>query len=203
MLEELWRGRQQKFIEVHSLFNKWLCVSPAQHMLLSCIRYCRYKISASASDTEAMPKWFWARRAALFCHYRNGITFLTQVCLESSRSSSVIWAKGYCCYWALLWCWLGCHLHTHKGSERNLAAVNGEGEMKAVPPGWFCWPGFCLRRLSDLLCVCTHVCVISFCMFLCAPTAKLSPVQGLLSVATFRRLPILFSRCRPLLIPML
>lgn len=32
------------------------------------------------------------------------------------------------------------------------------GWMKAVPPGWFCCPGFCLCCLSDLY-VCVHSCV--------------------------------------------
>lgn len=36
------------------------------------------------------------------------------------------------------------------------------GWMKAVPPGWFCCPGFCLCCLSDLY-VCVHSCVCVCC----------------------------------------
>lgn len=62
------------------------------------------------------------------------ITFLTQLCFASFCSSSVIRA-GLLLLVSGFVMWLGCYLLTHKASERNLAAGNGEGEMKAVPHG--------------------------------------------------------------------
>lgn len=86
------------------------------------------------------------------------------------------------------------HTKAAKGTWRS---VNGEGEMKAVPPGWFCWLLFAplIRPLCLHTCVFLSVCVHRL------PSS--SPVRGPLTAATFRHLPALLSHCRPPLFPLL
>lgn len=108
--------------------------------------------------------------------WNRGGTFLSCHCLSCSLSNQtnsiphtahswkptcsrcVISAKVYCCLRASFVTKLRLLSPGTQWHERKLAAGNGEGQMKAVPPGWFCCPGFCLSCLSDL-CVCASVSV--------------------------------------------
>lgn len=139
-------------------------------------------------DTQSMPKCYRAP-GSNFCHAavsNNNIPYTAQLWkpLLRQRDTSEVLLSLACRFVTVV----RPLSHNNTITVRKWQSRKGEVSRKAVPPGWFCCPGFRLCCLSDL---CIHACV---CVFVCSCASIICQVKCCFRPshsATFRCLPLL------------